>query len=315
MSIHTLALQQLLALHVVLEERNVARAARRLHVTPSAVSNALAKLRDELSDPLLVRSGRGVVPTPRAEQLAPALSHAFASLEHALRPPTFDKRSMTRTLVMAVADSGQLSRVPALVARMAAEMPRARLKVVGIDAVASLGGLAGGVDVALGPSERGPGVHSELLCVEHAVLVARTRHRAARKPLSREELGRLEHVAVAVAAGANLPDLTSRAYEAAGVPRSIAVTVPTFAAAAMIASTTDFVATLPEGVYAALATSFGLLQLRGPLPKVEVSVRMAWHSRSHSHPELSAFRALVAEAWRAPSRRRRGARPSPRPNR
>jgi DNA-binding transcriptional LysR family regulator len=70
-SLASLDLNLLLVLDTVLAERSVARAARRLHVTPSAVSNALARLRAALDDPLISRSGRGIVPTPRAAALAP----------------------------------------------------------------------------------------------------------------------------------------------------------------------------------------------------------------------------------------------------
>jgi DNA-binding transcriptional LysR family regulator len=76
-----LDLNLLLVLDTVLAERSVARAARRLHVTPSAVSNALARLRAALDDPLLVRSGRGVVPTPRAAALSPAIARALRDLD------------------------------------------------------------------------------------------------------------------------------------------------------------------------------------------------------------------------------------------
>ncbi len=298
MSIETVALQRLLALHAVLEERSVARAARRLNVSPSAVSNSLAKLRDTLADPLVVRSGRGIVPTSRAEQIAPALANAFASLEEALRPPSFDGRSVARTFVLAVADSGQISRVPSLVARMRVAMPKARLTVVGFDAAESLGGLSGRVDVAIGPAEGGPGIYAEDLGVEGAVLTARAGHPASRRAISRDGLARLEHVAVAVAAAAGRPDLTARAYDAARVPRAVAVTVPTFAAAAMIASASDLVATLPESTYRSLKRGFHLTRLRGPIPAVEVPLRMAWHVRSHRHPELVAFRALVSAVWK-----------------
>src|SRR6266446_3989728 len=82
-SIASIDLNLMLVLHTVLAERNVARAAERLHVTPSAVSNALARLRDVLGDPLVTRKGRGIVPTPRATELAPAIARAIHELARA----------------------------------------------------------------------------------------------------------------------------------------------------------------------------------------------------------------------------------------
>src|SRR5256885_13571048 len=82
----------MLVLHTVLAERNVARAAERLHVTPSAVSNALARLRDVLGDPLVTRKGRGIAPTPRATELAPAIARAIHEFEQALQAGRSEER-------------------------------------------------------------------------------------------------------------------------------------------------------------------------------------------------------------------------------
>src|SRR5258706_9253119 len=99
----------MLVLHTVLAERNVARAARRLHVTPSAVSNALARLRVALGDPLVTRKGRGIVPTPRAAELAPALARAMAELERAIAEVPFEAASSARSFTLAMADAGQVA--------------------------------------------------------------------------------------------------------------------------------------------------------------------------------------------------------------
>jgi DNA-binding transcriptional LysR family regulator len=101
-----------LVLHAVLEERSATRAAARLHVTQSAVSNALARLRQLLGDPLVVRSGRGLVPTPRAEQLAPLLREATDRLAQAVDRRGFVAAESTRTFTIALADSHQACDVP-----------------------------------------------------------------------------------------------------------------------------------------------------------------------------------------------------------
>jgi len=123
-SLASLDLNLLLMLDVVLAERSVARAARRLHVTPSAVSNALARLRAALDDPLLVRSGRGVVPTPRAAALAPALGRALRDLDQAVHGDAFDPATTDRELTLAMADVIQVVKLPAIVAALATKMPR-----------------------------------------------------------------------------------------------------------------------------------------------------------------------------------------------
>jgi DNA-binding transcriptional LysR family regulator len=146
-SLSSIDLNLLLVLHMVLLEQNVARAAGRLHVTPSAVSNALARLRDALGDPLVTRKGRGIVPTPRAIELAPILGRTLQDLEAALVNAPFDAAKCTRTFTVAVADVGQAAWMPRLAIAMRRELPLAHLRVVGIDALVSLGDL-GSLDMA-----------------------------------------------------------------------------------------------------------------------------------------------------------------------
>src|SRR6267378_5780036 len=172
-SIASIDLNLMLVLHTVLAERNVARAAERLHVTPSAVSNALARLRDVLGDPLVTRKGRGIVPTPRATELAPAIARAIHELEHALQAGPFDAASCTRTFTLAVADAGQITWVPRIATAMARELPKAHLRVVGIDSLLSLGDLTSSeIDLHLGVRGKGAGLHVERLFEERVVLVA-----------------------------------------------------------------------------------------------------------------------------------------------
>ena len=143
-------------LDTVLGERSVVRAARRLHVTPSAVSNGLARLRAALDDPLLIRSGRGVVPTPRAAALAPALARALRDLDQAVHGDGFDPTTTDRTFSLATADVGQVVKLPGIVAALARKMPRARLRVLSIDTLFASGGLAGPeIDVLIGVGRRG----------------------------------------------------------------------------------------------------------------------------------------------------------------
>ncbi|HSS37637.1 MAG TPA: LysR family transcriptional regulator, partial [Polyangia bacterium] len=202
MSLSTLDLNLLVTLDAVLTERSVVRAARRLHVTPSAVSNALARLRAAVGDPLLVRHGRGVLPTPRAAALAPAIARALGDLDQAIHGDSFDPATTDRELRLAIADVFQLVRLPAIVAAVAAKMPRARLRVLSIDTLVASGGLGGTeVDVVIGAGDKGPGVHAAPLYEERVVLVARAGHPALRGRLSKTKLAALRHVDVQVAPG------------------------------------------------------------------------------------------------------------------
>src|SRR5215468_4476680 len=224
MNIGALDANLLGVLHLVLQERSATRAARRLHLTQSALSNALARLRAQLGDRLVVRTGRGLAPTPRAEQMAPLLAAAFASLEQALGPERFEPSTCTRTFIFA--DSEEFSRLPRLAHDFARRLPRATLHLTTHDqplvAVAS-----GQADVALGPGGvRAPGLYRRVLHEETAVRVVRRGHPAWRRAaLPDSDLPQIA-VEVTDAARRRLPVTGGR----------VAMRVPTFLAAALAAS-------------------------------------------------------------------------------
>ena len=294
MSIAAIDLNLLLVLHTVLAERSVATAAERLHVTPSAISNALARLRAVLGDPLVTRKGRGIVPTPRALELAPVLARVLAELDDAITAAPFDPASCARTFTLALADAGQVTWLPRIAARMAAAMPRARLRAIGIDSLVSLGDLGSSeIDLHIGLRARGPGMRVEPLLEERTVLVARRGHPALRGRLSLRALGALRHVAVELVPGKGFRDVIAAAYARAGVPREVALTVPAFTAAAAVAAATDLVATLPSSLVAAHRE---LRPVAGPVPAHTVEMALCWHDRTHADPPAVAFRALVRAA-------------------
>jgi DNA-binding transcriptional LysR family regulator len=294
-SITQLDLNLLVVLDAVLAERSVVRAARRLHVTPPAVSNALARLRAALGDPLVARSGRGIVPTPRAAELAPALARTLRELDRVVRGDAFEPASTTRQFTLAIADAGQLVRLPRLAALLGTEMPRARLRVVGIDTLLSSGGLGGTeVDVAVAAlgNERTPGVHVTRLYDEHTVLVARRGHPRLGARATRKQLAHLRHVEIHVAPGKGYRDLPGR-YARLGIEREVALVVPSFTAAAAVVAGTDLVATLPASLVEVLGDRLGIRAVATPVHALTIEIKLAWHERTEHDPAMRAFRDLV----------------------
>jgi DNA-binding transcriptional LysR family regulator len=284
----------MLVLHTVLNERNVARAAERLHVTPSAVSNSLARLRDALGDPLVTRKGRGIVPTPRASELAPAIARAMRELELALVAAPFDRASCTRTFTLAVADLGQVVWVPRIVAALQRELPLSQLRVVGIDALVSLGDLASSeVDLHLGVAGKGPGLHAEPLLEEPSLLVARRDHPAGKRKLQRSTFAELRHVRVDMVPGKNFRDPFAATFAAANLAREVVITVPSYSAAAEVVAASDLVTMLPASLFEAKSASLGLRPLTSALLSHVTKFALSWHERTHNDPSARAFRALV----------------------
>jgi DNA-binding transcriptional LysR family regulator len=294
-----LDLNLLRILDTVLSERSVVRAARRLHVTPSAISNALARLRSALGDPLVIRSGRGIVPTPRAVELAPSLKRTLGELERAVRIEVFDPATTTKQFTLAVADAGQVARLPRLVKLLAKEMPRARLRVIGLDTYLSSGGFSGTeVDVALlAPQEKISGVHEKSLYVEHSVLVCRRHHRLVGRRITKTQLAELQHVEVEVAPGRGYREL-SRAYTRLGIERRVAVIVPSFVAAAAVVADSEFVATLPASLVEAYGERIAVSVLQSPAPKMATEVKLVWAERTNDDTAMRAFRKVVMSAMK-----------------
>lgn len=310
MSIETLDLNLLRVLHTVLTEGSVASAARRLHVTPSAVSNALARLRDALHDPLVTRRGRGIVPSSRAALLAPILARALGDLGSAVDATIFDPTTTTRRFTLAIADVGQVVHGPRIATLFAEAMPRATLRIVGIASLVSLGGLAGvDVDVSIGVAMRTPvaGLHQRRLFDEPMTLVARAGHPLASRRLRAASFADLRHVAVEMVPGKAFADPVAAAYTAAGLPRAVGMIVPTFGTAAAIVAATDHVTDLPISMLAVLGPSLGLRAARGDVPVHGRTMTLSWHERTHRDPAMVAFRTLLRRAVTLPSPRERQA--------
>jgi DNA-binding transcriptional LysR family regulator len=180
---------------------------------------------------------------------------------------------------------------------MTRELPKAHLRVVGIDSLVSLGDLTSSeIDLHIGVRGKGAGLHVEPLFDERVVLVARRGHPAVGKRLSRRTLGGLHHVRVDMVPGKNFRDRVAVAYARAGVPREVVLTVPTFTAAAAVVAASDLVTTLPASLLAVLGTQLGLRALVAPVSTPAVEMALCWHERTHADPAAVAFRALVRRA-------------------
>ncbi len=279
-------LNLLRVLDAVLSEGSVAKAARRLHVTSSAVSNALARLRILVGDRLITKKGRGIVPTPRALELAPVLAKSLRDLQDAVQGGAFDPAATTRTFTLALSDANQLVLLPRIASVFSIAMPRARLRAISIDSVSSLGGLAGPeVDVVIGPHGEAADIHTEWLLDQPTVLVSRRDHPLAANHGSQQGAAALRHVAVEMAPGKGLRDVTEAAYSAAGVDRQVAITVPSFVCAAV-----------PEPLYDAMGPTLRLRTIAAPIPPFSVPMKLCWHERTHADPAAAAFRELVRRA-------------------
>jgi len=297
MNINALNLNLFLVFQAVIEEGSTVGAAARLAVTQSAVSNALARLRHAVGDPLFVRSGRSLVPTPRALEIHPLVADAIGKLQGVLGS-TFDPRTTTRTFTIAGADHHQAADLPRVAHAVARALPRAALRIVSIDYLISSDGLAKGtVDAALAPDGSATnGLHETPLFRERSGLFVRAGHPVLRARASLARLAELGHIDVHITLGE--PGDVNRAVRGKlldlGFDRRIAVVVPSFTTAAMIAARTDYVAWLPDHAGRLFGALLGLRTLRTPLAGFEVGCSLL--ERTQADRGAAFFRELVVRA-------------------
>jgi DNA-binding transcriptional LysR family regulator len=268
----------------------------------------MARLRAVIGDPLLVRSGRGLVPTPRAQELAPRVAAALRELERAVGDDsTFDPATTRRRFVLACSDNDQIASVPGLAAALADAMPLAQLHIVSIDQLKASDGLAAGtVDAAVVPAaSRYEDMHTEPLYVDHGVLVLRKAHPIRGPRVSRAQFNSLRFVDTWIVLGrAGVGSRMMDAFFARhGLVRNVAVIVPGFAAAAMIVATTDLAVGMPMRVAARFAKELPLRLAKIPAPAMPIEMQLVWHARTHQDPGAKLFRTLVTTAFRDKARR------------
>jgi DNA-binding transcriptional LysR family regulator len=280
-------LNLLVVLDALLAERHVTRAAARVGLTQSAASHALARLRGLLGDPLLIRGPTGaMLPTARADALAPALRAALAGLQAALRGEApFDPATARRTFRIATTDYAELILLPPLVAVLAREAPGCDLWVhaVADDPAAALA--AGSYDCAVAVWRgRGwpAGIYERKLFDDGFTCVVRRGHPLARQRLTLARYQAQSHLLIA-------PRSTSGSYvddalAALGRSRRIAVAVPHFLVAPHVIASSDLIVTLAARIARAFIAPLGLVALAPPLELPGFTSSLVWHERTQRDP-------------------------------
>jgi DNA-binding transcriptional LysR family regulator len=282
----------LITLDVLLSEGSVARAARRLRLSPSAMSRALARLRETTGDPLLVRAGRGLVPTPRALALRERVSQLVQDAESVLRPAErLDLDGLQRTFTIR-AREGFIDNFGAeLISRAAAEAPGVRLCFVDKLDKESSALRDGTVDLETGVIGKatGPEVRTRALFRDRFVGVVRPGHPLSEGTVSAARYAQGRHIAVSrqgLERGA-----IDEALRQAGHERTVAAIVGSFSAALALARGADLIASVPERQTGKLRDGLHTFDL--PLAAPQVTVSMLWHPRMDADPAHRWLRSLV----------------------
>ena len=299
MNLRAADLNLFVVLDALLEEGSVSRAARKLGLSQPATSNALARLRDTLDDPLFVRRGSQMLPTPRALEIAAHVRAGLGHLDAALAPPAqFDPGVAERTFVVAANDLGSFLLLPWLMPLLAREAPRVTVRVAPYAPQRPFDAMqAGTIDLILGsPNRRPPGVESETVLEERFAVAVRDGHPRVRKRLTLKQYVELEHLLVAPLGGSR--GYVDTALDALGLQRKIAVFIPDFLLAPHIVARTDLVVTQARRVLEDLGAVLNLRVFDPPVPLSPFPVAIMWDERRTSEPAHRWLRSAVDRALR-----------------
>jgi DNA-binding transcriptional LysR family regulator len=298
-----LDLNMLRVFDALLADRSVTEAAERLHLSVPAASRALGRLRRALHDPILVRAGRGMVPTPFALRVAPrvrSLLDEADALARADREITI--ADLRRTFTVRINDGVAATLAPAVVDAVATAAPGVVLRFVAEGSESTEALRDGSVDLDVGAGDIGaPDIDSTPLYQERLVGIVRSD-----SPLGRRrrptlaELCRYPHVSVSRRGRPRGP--LDDALADAGLRRHVAATVPTFAVAVTLVAASTYVGLVPRRVAEQYGAAFGIRWFPVAAALPVVTIRMSWHSRLTADPAQRWLRDTIRAAAGSPRR-------------
>lgn len=300
-------LNLLVVFDAVARTRSVTMAAEQLALSQPAVSHALNRLRDLMHDPLFVRSGRGLTPTPRAEEMVGPIKQLLVTAEGVLSATTFDPPSTARSFRIGASDYAMMTIVPGIVRKLRSAAPHSRIEIttVGADLLKRFEG--GELDLAfVGAIPPDGALLSRELFNEHFVGLVCQHHPIVRGQKNKRHRIRLsdylDHPHVAVSFGTPEQSPIDKLLAAQGKRRRVAMTTPNFAANIASLIGTDLIMSLPSRLATAVKLP-GLTTFKLPLAVPPYPYLMTWHRRSDTDPGGVWFRTVVVESASLSSQR------------
>lgn len=291
--ITTFDLNLLRVFDTLMREKNVSRAAQKLHLTQPTVSGMLGRLRRALDDPLFVRQQRGMIPTPRAEALAPQISRVLADIEAAVAPVSFDPRTSERTFRIAATDYAEHTLFAPLLDQLARDAPNMRLAIIPTDPERIRSDLESGeLDLWISlPESAGPALKMRKLYSERYVCAVRQGHPEKGDALSLRAFLDARHIVVSPSGG-GFQGVVDAALKNIGHSRFVAYSANSFAIVLELLEQSNCIAVLPERL---VNGREGFRALNAPIELEDFTLVALWHERFHHDPAHRWFREKLHE--------------------
>lgn len=283
-------------------ERSVTRAALRLGRSQPVVSAALGKLRKFFGDPLLIRSGNSMQPTPRADALIEAARAVLARINtDIVAAPSFDPSSTHAPFILALSDVGEVVFLPPILARLRRLAPHAAVQSVSLPATAVAEALeAGSIDLAIGyfPDLKKSNFFRQTLFVDTFASLVRVDHPVTASRLTLKQYLQLEHAVVR--AESRTEEVMERFLAAKKIKRKIVLTSPHFASTPMVIAQSDLIVTIPEPLaryFSNASAHLRVIELPFRPPRIEL--KQFWHRKFHHDHRIRWLRTLIYGLFRA----------------
>ncbi len=307
LNFRNLDLNLLRVFDVVMEERNVTRAAARLSITQPAVSNALRRLREATNEEqLFLPTATGMQPTPHAEALWPVVRTALARLQEAFEHQQFDPRSAGQSFTLAMADATAALFVPLLVQRFEREGFKVGLRIVPLTsrdpremleqgrADVALGFFPDVASLALADDDTGVIRHAALYSSAYICVMRREHPLAAPGALTLESYCAAQHLRVSFAGRPH--GFVDEALARVGRRRHVAITVNSFFTGGLAVRQSDLLTVLPSGFVAASGQAADLACRPVPFALPGIDVSQVWHARHAHEPAQRWLREELSRA-------------------
>ncbi|MDN3351558.1 LysR family transcriptional regulator [Actinomadura sp. DC4] len=293
-----LDLNLLVSLDVLLQEQSVGAAAARLHLSEPAMSRTLARIRKALGDPVLVRSGRAMVPTPRALAIHAEVHELVERANSVFTERALDLAALDRTFTFQADDSITAVAAATLLGRMRAEAPGVSIRSLPEGAADSGALREGRIDLEIGAiADRPPDVVVEPLLDDLGVGVVRAGHPLLDGEITPERFAAAEHLTTS--RRGRLEGPIDTALAAYGLRRRVVASAPSFSSALLILLTTDLVGRAGRRLHAPLIDRLGLAVFDFPIEVPPVALAMAWHHRYETDAAHAWLRGCVREVFTA----------------
>ena len=285
MNLRSIDLNLLLVFDTIYSERNISKAANKLALSQPAVSNALARLRERLQDPLFIRTTHHMVPTPRAKALAQPIRQALSLIEGGLRAgEAFDCAQSDRRFVIGIEDYGEAVVLPRFLDWLARVAPNVSIRIrpePGSHLASEM--KDGQVDLALDYfMQHEPGFHSECVLTDGLLTLSRPGHPLLGDQLSLEQYLTVRHIALVPRSG-SMP-MIDLALAKRGLRRQVAVQLPHFQSMPLLVKNTQLICTLPRRMAHLYAQTFELQTHDVPLRVPNFPIYLIWHASADADP-------------------------------